>query len=153
VFSTTDPDYFNKYYYIYKNSLERWDSPHRGYSKDFFNDLSHVENLRLWVAEYKSEMIAGMITLYSKEGVFDWLAAALLNDHYKKLYGAVAVQYEVIKHATENNYKYVNMGASLNLDGVKNFKDTWGAEQVKYHSFVYTKTFLRVLLYMRHLFK
>ena len=153
VFSTTDPDYFDKYYDIYKDSLERWNSPHKGYSKPFFNDLAHVENLKLWVAEYKGEMIAGMITLYNGEGVFDWLAAALLNEKYKKLYGAVAVQYEVIKHAAENNYKYVNMGASVNLQGVKNFKDTWGAESVDYHSFVYAKAFFRGLMYMRQLFK
>ena len=153
VFSTTNPDYFNKYYFIYKDSLARWGNPHKGYSNVFFNNLIKVENLKLWVAEYKDEMIAGMFTLYGKEGVFDWLAAALLNEDYKKLYGAVAVQYEVIKHAAENNYKYVNMGASVKLDGVKSFKNSWGAELVEYHSFVYTKTFLRVLLYMRQFFK
>ena len=153
VFSTSSPEYFDKYYSIYKDSLDRWNKKHKGYSKTFFNDLVQIENLKLWVAEYKGEMIAGMITLYNKEGVFDWLAAALLNEKYKKIYGAVAVQYEVIKHAVENNYKYVNMGASLDLGGVKNFKDTWGAETVNYHSFVYTKTSLKLLLYVRRLLK
>lgn len=153
VFSTSNPDYFNKYYFIYKDSLTRWGNQHEGYSKDFINNLVKVKNLKLWVTEYKGEMIAGMITLYNKEGVFHWLAAALLKDKYKKLYGAVAVLYEVIKHAVENNYKYINMGASVNLEGVKNFKETWGAKSVDYHTFVYTKTFLRVLLYVRQLFK
>jgi len=145
VFNTNEPIYYKKYYSIYQNSIKRWGDHNTGYSKTLIENLSLVSNIKLWVAEYQGEMIAGMIVLYSNEGVFDWLAAASINEENKKLYGAVAVQFEVIKHACKNNYKYVNMGASIKLSGVKNFKDSWGAEEITYNSYVYTKKLFGML--------
>lgn len=51
------------------------------------------------------------------------------------MYAPVAVQYEVIRNAAESGLKYVNMGASVNLAGVSDFKDSWGASEHKTYTF------------------
>ena len=83
----------------------------------------------MWVAELNGELISAMICIYYKDYVFDWLAASIITEENKKLYAPVAVQYEVIADAVECGYKYVNMGASKNLGGVSDFKDSWGAKE------------------------
>ena len=153
VFNTQDPAYFARYISIYNDSIKRWGDSLPGYSKTMIENLYRVPNIKLWVAEYQGEMIAGMIVFYSDEGVFDWLAAASIDDTNKKLYAAVAVQYEVIRHACENNYTYVNMGASEKLPGVMNFKNSWGAEVIKYNSYIYEKLLFRAVKAIRHFIK
>jgi lipid II:glycine glycyltransferase (peptidoglycan interpeptide bridge formation enzyme) len=95
-----------------------------------------VPGIYIWVAEYEGEMLSGMICFYHKQSVFDWLAASIINDDVKKMYPAVAVQYEVIRHACENGYSFVNMGASKDLNGVSEFKDSWGANAQKTYTFI-----------------
>lgn len=138
VFATNEKEYFDKYYYLYEDSMKRWGVSNSGYSKELILNLHKVNGIKMWVAEVNGEMISGMICLYYKNGVFDWLAATIINDEYKKLYPAIAVQYEVIKDACKRGLKYVNMGASDNLNGVSDFKDSWGAEL--YETISFSKT-------------
>lgn len=135
IFKTSDPIYFDKYFALYQDSMNRWGLAGTGYSKEMLADLYSVPGVSMWVAEYNGQMLSGMICFYYKEGVFDWLAASIINEDVKKLYAPVAVQFEVIRHASENGFKYVNMGASINLNGVSHFKDSWGARQLETYSF------------------
>jgi lipid II:glycine glycyltransferase (peptidoglycan interpeptide bridge formation enzyme) len=91
----------------------------------------------MWVAEFEGKVISAMICIYHEDHVFDWLAASIINEDLKKLYAPVAVQFEVIRHAAENGLNYVNMGASVNLSGVSDFKDSWGASE--HETFTFNK--------------
>ena len=124
VFHTKDPKYFEQYFSLYQDSANRWGSQ-TVYPKDFITNLCRVPGIYMWVAEFDNKIISAMICMYHEDTVFDWLAASYLNDEYKSLYAAVAVQYEVFKHAQENGYRFVNMGASEGLNGVSNYKDSW----------------------------
>jgi lipid II:glycine glycyltransferase (peptidoglycan interpeptide bridge formation enzyme) len=134
VFRTNDPVYFHTYYRLYEASAKRWGSS-TTYSKELLSDLHKVPGIHMWVAEYEGTMLSGMICFYHENSVFDWLAASIINDDVKKWYPAVAVQYEVIRHASENGYSFVNMGASKDLNGVRDFKDSWGANAQKTYTF------------------
>jgi len=152
IFATNNEEYFKEYYQIYLNSLERWKESSPAYSYDLISNLYKVENLKLWVAELNGKMLSGMICFYGDNCVFDWLAATLINEDYKKLYPAVAVQYEVIKHAINNGYNFVNMGASDNLSGVKEFKESWNADTVQYQTIIYQSKLFRLLKNIQNLF-
>ncbi len=134
VFQTKEAKYFKEYFSLYEKSAARWGS-NTAYSKELIAGLYQVPGVYIWVAELNGRILSAMICFYHKESVFDWLAASIIDDDVKKLYAAVAVQYEVIRHASENNFSYVNMGASLNLEGVSDFKDSWGAVEKKTYTF------------------
>ncbi len=128
VHMTKDPSFFEEYYSLYEDSAMRWGTK-TVYSKEFIADLWKVPGIYMWVAILDGKMISAMICMYHEDTVFDWLAASYLNDEYKSLYAAVAVQYEVFQHAQQNGYRHVNMGASEGLDGVSNYKNSWNAVQ------------------------
>lgn len=138
IFRTKEAKYFQEYFKLYEMSAARWGSK-TTYSKELISGLYKVPGVYIWVAELNGEMLSAMICFYYRESVFDWLAASIINDDVKKLYAAVAVQYEVIRHASEGGYSYVNMGASLNLEGVSDFKDSWGAVEKKTYTFIKRK--------------
>jgi predicted CopG family antitoxin len=135
VFQTKEPYYFEEYYKLYLDSVIRWGEKRTGYNKALIDNLHSVPGIRMWVAEYKGKVISAMICIYHNDHVFDWLASSIINDEYKKLYAPVAVQFEVICHASKTGLKYVNMGASVNLSGVSDFKDSWGASECETFSF------------------
>jgi lipid II:glycine glycyltransferase (peptidoglycan interpeptide bridge formation enzyme) len=138
IFRTREAKYFQDYFKLYEMSAARWGS-NTVYSKEMIAGLHKVPGVYIWVAELNGEMLSAMICFYYRESVFDWLAASIINDDVKKIYAAVAVQFEVIRHASENGYSYLNMGASLNLEGVSDFKDSWGAVEKKTYSFIKRK--------------
>jgi lipid II:glycine glycyltransferase (peptidoglycan interpeptide bridge formation enzyme) len=138
VFRTKEAKYFQDYFMLYENSAERWGS-NTAYSKELIAGLYQIPGVYVWVAELDGKMLSAMICFYHKESIFDWLAASIINDDVKKLYAAVAVQYEVIRHASEIGFSFVNMGASENLNGVSDFKDSWGAVEKKTYTFIKRK--------------
>lgn len=144
IFQTRNKEYFEKYYDVYLRMLVRWGESHPGYSRDLITSLYQVNNIKLWVAEYEGEMVSGMICFYGENCVFDWLAATLINDDVKKLYPAIAVQFAVIEDAAANGFAYVNMGASENLAGVKEFKESWNTLEKNYFSIQYQHRFFRL---------
>lgn len=144
VFITNEPFYFEQYYKLYEDSLNRWGTESGSYSKELISNLYLVPGIRMWVAENEGKVISAMICIYQKDHVFDWLAASLINDDLKKLYAPVAVQFEVIRHAAECGLKYVNMGASVNLSGVSDFKDSWGASEHETYTFYKQSTFFSI---------
>ncbi|MBI5541117.1 MAG: GNAT family N-acetyltransferase [Bacteroidia bacterium] len=142
IFQTNEKIYFEKYIELYKDTLARWGESTPAYSFELIESLHKVDNIKLWVAEYEGKMLSGMICFYGENTVFDWLAATIINDEFKKLYPAIAVQYAVIEHAHNQGLSCVNMGACDNLDGVKDFKLSWNVKELTYQTLVYqTKTF------------
>ena len=135
VFQTKESYYFEEYYNLYIDSVNRWGIDSIGYSKELIANLNSVPGISMWVAEFENKVISAMICIYHSDHVFDWLAASIINDDVKKLYAPVAVQFEVIRHASELGLKYVNMGASVNLAGVSDFKDSWGASEYETYTF------------------
>jgi len=144
VFQTTEAYYFEEYYKLYLDSVNRWGAESTGYSKELIANLHTVPGIRMWVAEFEGKVISAMICIYHEDHVFDWLAASIINEDLKKLYAPVAVQFEVIRHASENGLNYVNMGASVNLSGVSDFKDSWGATEHETFTFNKQSAFFKV---------
>lgn len=135
VFQTKESFYFEEYYKLYIDSVNRWGIENTGYSKEFIASLNSVPGISMWVAEFENKVISAMICIYHSDHVFDWLAASIINDDMKKLYAPIAVQFEVIRNASELGLNYVNMGASVNLAGVSDFKDSWGASEYETYTF------------------
>ena len=132
---TKDPKHFEQYYSLYEQSAKRWGS-NTVYSSEFISGLWQVKGVYMWIAKYEDEVISAMICFYHDHEVFDWLAASLIDEKYKQTYAAAAVQYEVLVHAKKNGYRFVNMGASDKLEGVRNFKDSWDADLTETYTFI-----------------
>jgi len=152
VFKTKEPIYFSRYFALYEDSVERWGTK-TAYEKKFLERLHEVPGIYIWVAEKEGEVLSAMICIYSDNTVFDWLAASIINQDVKKLYAAAAVQFEVIKDAAERGLKQVNMGASKDLEGVSDFKDSWGAEEHETYTFVKKSGIFALLKKIRELIR
>jgi lipid II:glycine glycyltransferase (peptidoglycan interpeptide bridge formation enzyme) len=152
VFRTKEARYFREYFALYEDSAKRWGSS-TAYGKEFLEGLYVVPGIYMWVAEKEGVMISAMICIYRGRKVFDWLAASIINDDIKKLYAAGAVQYEVIRDAVERGLEHVNMGASKDLEGVSDFKDSWGAEERETYTFIKKSGIFAVLKKIRGLIR
>jgi hypothetical protein len=121
---------FREYYELYVETSKRWgykkpQHPLRLYENMCKFGLPHVQ-LRLAVKDDK--VIAGLVSFYYSKIVFYW-GSALLEEYADKRPTNLLLK-DSIEHACEEGYKYYNFGASGNLDGVRKFKEGFGAERV-----------------------
>jgi hypothetical protein len=119
---------WRSYYDIYQDSIRRWgENPATAYPWKFFENLfyrnsSHVQ---LWLANYQGELAAGALCFYSKSHVVYWHGAAAAR--YFTHRPVNLLLYEVIRHACESNYSWFDFNPSGGHEGVKAFKQHFGA--------------------------
>ena len=117
------------YYHLYEASLERWGGrTNSGYEYNWhifelmFNSQS--SRLKLWLAEYKSRIIAGALCFYAKNHVVYWHGSAL--SEYFNLRPVNLLIFEIIKNACEQQYWWFDFNPSGGKEGVKAFKKSFG---------------------------
>ena len=120
--------HWEKYYELYEVSLHRWGAAAGSrYPFKLFEimyDLSS-ENIRLWVAEYGHEIIAGALCFYAGKHVVYWHGAALAS--YFNLRPVNLLMYEIIEDACKRHYRWFDFNPSGGHEGVKAFKKSFGA--------------------------
>ena len=122
---------FREYYELYVETSKRWGykeppQPLRLYENMCKFGLPHVQ-LRLAVKE--DNVIAGLVSLYYGKNVFYWISAYLKE--YEIYRPANLLLKDSVEQACDDGYKYYNFGASGNLEGVRKFKESFGAERVE----------------------
>lgn len=121
------------YYQVYEDTLSRWGNRLLGekYSWQFFEDIfnRNSSNVELWLATYQNKVISGALFFHSKRHFVDWHSAAL--ESYLNLKPVNLLLYEVIKYACEKGYTWFDFNPSAGLEGVKSFKEGFGAETLK----------------------
>jgi len=121
------------YYQVYENTIDRWGNRLLGekYSWELFHDIfrRNSPNVELWLAIYQDKVISGALFFLSKNHFIDWHSAAI--ESYLNLRPVNLLLYEVIKHACEKHYTWFDFNPSAGLQGVRSFKEGFGAQALK----------------------
>ena len=122
---------WREYYRVYEDSLRRWGDQAlgQGYGWALFHAIfdRQTDHVKLWLATVRDKLvIAGVLVFYAKAHVLAWHAAAL-GDYfalrpYNRLY------YEIMRHACEEGCRWFDFGPSGGLEGVRRFKESFGAK-------------------------
>ena len=116
------------YFGVYQDSLRRWGKKVTvRYDWRLFSELCRrsSRHIRLWLACYQGEIIAGVICLYSRTIAVYWHGAAL-EAHFA-VCPVHLLMYEAIKDACEHGYSVFDFNPSGVLVGVEAFKKRFGA--------------------------
>ncbi|MGI0489516.1 lipid II:glycine glycyltransferase FemX [Pantanalinema rosaneae CENA516] len=118
---------WQEYYQVYQSSLERWHSS-SGYSWELFEIIQQLNspNVKLWVAVYDDKIVCGALCFYSKHHVIYWHGCAL--EQYFELRPVNLMMLEMIRAACEQGYDWFDFNPSAGLQGVKAFKESFGAK-------------------------
>jgi len=119
------------------------------YKKEFILNLIDIENVKLWLLKFDNHIISGMIVFYADNEAFYWHGATLVSKEYKKLFAVVKLMNYVIKDLHAKNIKYLNMGASEGLDGVKKFKESFGAKEFEYNIYEFKSLRYKIIEFVR----
>lgn len=121
------------YYQVYEDTVSRWGNRLLGekYSWSLFEDMFNrrSSNIELWLAIHQDKVIAGALFFHSKKHFDDWHSAAV--EASLNLKPVNLLLYEVIKHACEKGYDWFDFNPSAGLQGVRSFKEGFGAEALK----------------------
>ncbi|MCF6236222.1 MAG: GNAT family N-acetyltransferase [Gammaproteobacteria bacterium] len=129
------------YYEIYEGSLKRWgDSVSSRYDWMLFRNMYDLSssNIKLWLAIYDDQVVAGALCLYAKKHVGYWHGAA--SAEYFKMRPVNLLMYEIIKNSSEHGYRWFDFNPSGAHEGVRSFKRSFGAKElvcpvIQVHSF------------------
>lgn len=109
------------FYNIYMDTVKRWEKPKTIYSRRFFNILQkHLKKVTLWVAYYKTTMIAGVVCFYHNKHIHVWLSGMLTE--YKSYCPSHLLQFKIIVHAKANGFWWYDLGLSGKYEGIKYWK-------------------------------
>lgn len=130
------PKAFDDYYSMLEASARRWGRTDPGKPRSLFSAiarLANAANTRLWLARVEGRLAAGALCFYGDSEVFYWSGA--MHVELARSRGNNLIQWRVIEHAVAHNFHTYNMGASGDLEGVRRFKDGFGAHSRDYPAY------------------
>ena len=130
--ASSPKDWIN-YYKAYESSVNRWGERLLGvkYSWDLFQEILRRSspNIELWLAIHEDRVISGALCFHSKRHFVYWHGASI--ESYFNLRPVTLLLYEVIKNACEKGYVWFDFNPSATLEGVKAFKERFGAQALR----------------------
>ena len=128
-------DDFKAYHDIYAKAIKKWDMKNPPDPFDFYKNMYKYgsDYVNLYLAILNDEIIAGLLTFNYGKTVFMY-GSAFLNE-YGSFHPTSLIYGHIIKNACNESYKYVNMGSSGDISGVRKFKENFGSETIKTNSF------------------
>lgn len=141
---------WEKYFRVYEDSLSRWGANTTStYSWALFEIILQraSPNIKLWLAEYDGRVVAGALCFHSSKHVVYWHGAALSN--YFEVRPVNLLMYETIRDATERGFRWFDFNPSGGLEGVKAFKQSFGAMALQSNIGTNASTYLRIMQLIR----
>lgn len=130
VHKAKNSDDWKAFHDMYSYKFETWDTKSTTHFYDFaLHEMLAAcdeKDVALWLAKQNDEIVAGALCLYSKDYCVYW-QASVLPEYYKMKPGNLLLS-EVILDACKRGCKYFDFNPSGNLDGVRQFKLSFGAE-------------------------
>ena len=117
-----------EYAQLYQPSLERWGKrASTRHDPRLFEELKRREgrNVRLWLARYQHEVVAGAILLQQGEHLSYWQGATRSERFH--LHPMHLLLHEAIDHACQEGLEVLDLGPSGGIDKVEAFKKGFGA--------------------------
>ncbi|KPJ60009.1 MAG: hypothetical protein AMJ46_08715 [Latescibacteria bacterium DG_63] len=121
-------------YSLYKKQTALWNLK-RVYPERLVSEIIDRmgERARVWIGMLDGEPICAVLAFYFQDTLMAWLSGQ--NEESRKLRASHLVYTEILKHACANGYSVFNFGASGNLQGVRYFKESFGAREYFYSVF------------------
>ena len=115
------------YYTIYQKSVERWGEKRTSYYDWKLFDIMfklNSDSIKLWLAEHKSNIIAGALCFYAVKHIVYWHGAAQQSSF--GLRPSNLLLSEIIKDAIDKGYSWFDFNPSGGHSGVDAFKKSFG---------------------------
>jgi len=122
---------WDRYYAVYESTLGRWgEGASAAYGRPFFSSLQAKgsAHIRLWLADYQQEVIAGALCFYAPKHVVYWHGAALAA--FFHLRPVNLLMYIAIQNAYAGGYHWFDFNPSGGHEGVAAFKKSFGATEL-----------------------
>jgi lipid II:glycine glycyltransferase (peptidoglycan interpeptide bridge formation enzyme) len=130
IVSGNDRNIICDYYNLYILSSRRWGQSRPKYSLNFFHKFAGAHYFQVKMALYEDIPIAGLVILKFKDQSFCWFGA--MNKEYANMRPNDLLYDTIIHEAIDAKIPIVNFGSSGNLPGVRKFKESLGAEEIRY---------------------
>lgn len=133
VYDSDSIDDLKAFYEIYLASMERFGSTPKPFS--IMRYLQKSDIAKLAIAKYEDKIIAGLLYLFFNRTVTLWCGASTLEDRDVRPNNAIF--HHIIKWASENEYDWVDFGASPpDNKGLIAFKEEWRAKHHDFSSYI-----------------
>jgi lipid II:glycine glycyltransferase (peptidoglycan interpeptide bridge formation enzyme) len=129
------PAALQTYYEMLEASARRWGLQQPTISKDLLRDVfAHAgRDAEIWFAYYEGKAIAGGAVLFGSQEMYFWSAA--MYGEFSTLRPSNALNVMLIKYACDRGMRWYNLSSSSGLTGVERFKDSLGAQRVRYTTY------------------
>ena len=131
IISGNDEKIMSDYYSLYILSSKRWGQSRPKYSLDFFHKFLNAPYFQVKIVLYENVPVAGLVILKFESQIFCWFGA--MNKEYSNMRSNDFLYDNVIHEAIDAKIPIVNFGSSGKLEGVRKFKESLGAEEIKYN--------------------
>jgi hypothetical protein len=120
------------YFDVYRDTLERWGkAPARGYTRRLFELALNTPGVELWCARLSNgAIVAGGVFGFSRAHCVYWQGALRLE--HAALRPMNALLHRLITVARERGCSWFDFNPSGALDGVRAFKESFGARERKF---------------------
>ncbi len=135
IIASEDDSMWDAYFDIYQASIDRWKGREIfsgvSYSKDFVKNIRSLskEYRTLWLAQYDSKIVAGIICFYWNQHAVAWHGAGLEN--YFTLRPNNLLYNTAIHDACQKGFTWFDCNPSGKIDGVIKFKKYLGAVELR----------------------
>lgn len=121
-----DGEHVADYWRLYSDAATGWGYETPPYPRALVEGLARSPHAELWMAFVGERPAAGALLLAGSHDLFYWSGA--MDRELGGLYPANAVLRHAIEAACARGYETFDFGASAGLDGVRRFKESFGAE-------------------------
>lgn len=124
-----------EYFAMYVASQQRWgEDPSRGYRESLFELLERVAGAELWTSRTREgELAAGGWFVASRSHVVYWHGA--MHERFSPLRPANALHHALIVESRRRGARYYDFNPSEDLEGVQQFKRSFGAREASFATF------------------
>lgn len=140
------------YYTAYQESAARWgDRRTSFYDWQLFKTMFELNSdlIRLWVADYKGNIIAGALCFYSRKHVAYWHGASLQSSF--GLRPSNLLLSEVIRDAIDRGYVWFDFNPSSGHPGVEAFKKSFGTTVMPAPIYQTVSTKSKLVIYLANM--
>jgi hypothetical protein len=126
------------YYELYQSALTRWGQNASGfYPKRLFYNLFCLPefgpSVKLWLATYQDQIIAGAWVLYHNQHAVYWHGA--VHSNYMSHHPVHLLVAEAIRESSMAGFRWFDFNPSGGLEGVEHFKRGFGTKRIQFVGF------------------
>ncbi len=129
--SGNNESFVDEFYYLYLLSNRRWGRSKPKYSIGFFKSFINKPYFEIQISYFQNKPVSGIVLIKLNSQYFYWFGA--MDKNYGKFCPNHLILTKAIREAIDSGFEIFNFGASGKLTSVKQFKDSFHAEEKPYN--------------------